>query len=78
MDVLLRCLAPFLAGHRQRKARARLPGGPAYKAVPLAAGENVVLLRFGSATFSWCAMLLAMNALAWLGGLSWMMWTLVR
>jgi hypothetical protein len=50
----------------------------AYKAVPLAAGENVVLLRFGSATFSWCAMLLAMNALAWLGGLSWMMWTLVR
>ena len=45
----------------------------AYKAVPLAAGENVVLLRFGSTTFSWCAMLLAMNALAWLGGLSWMM-----
>jgi hypothetical protein len=48
----------------------------AYKAVPLDVGENVVHLQFGSSVFSWCSTLLSMNALGWLGGLTWMMWTL--
>jgi hypothetical protein len=61
-------------GHHVPVYRADL----AYKAIPIDVGENVVHLQFGSPAFSWCSTLLSMNALGWLGGLTWMMWTLVR